>query len=225
MSDLFATKADLISIAQDMTDKINLSCGASLPIGSVVPFMGTTAPQDFLACDGTVYNISDYPALAAEFESEYGTKNHFGGDGVTTFAVPTLTGAPTGSIFVIKSQNSPSSGLIDYSTSERVVGTWIDGKTIYRKVIDCGNMPNATTKNVPHGVSNLDVVVDVKAMMKRTSGGSDQSPIPKTSISSTDSYKYQCELYVDDTNIILKAGNDRSNYSAFTIMLYTKTTS
>ena len=118
-----------------MTDKINLSCGASLPIGSVVPFMGVTAPQDFLACDGTVYNISDYPALAAEFESEYGTKNHFGGDGVTTFAVPTLTGAPTGSIFVIKSQNSPSSGLIDYSTSERVVGTWIDGSILYEKTI------------------------------------------------------------------------------------------
>ena len=161
MSDLFATKADLISIAQDMTDKINLSCGASLPIGSVVPFMGTTAPQDFLACDGTVYNISDYPALAAEFESEYGTKNHFGGDGVTTFAVPTLTGAPTGSIFVIKSQNSPSSGLIDYSTSERVVGTWIDGKTVYEKLV-VENLPtNGQGYEFPlsdYGITNVDFV-------------------------------------------------------------------
>jgi hypothetical protein len=35
----------------------------------------------------------------------------------------------------------------NYSTSEVATGeTWIDGKPIYRKIIDCGALPNATTK-------------------------------------------------------------------------------
>lgn len=54
--------------------------------------MGTAAPDGYLVCDGTVYNISDYPLLANHFETQFQTKNHFGGDGITTFAVPDLRG-------------------------------------------------------------------------------------------------------------------------------------
>lgn len=60
------------------------------PIGTIVSFMGTAAPEDYLACDGTQYSISQYPALAAFFQAQFGSKNHFGGDGTTTFAVPDL---------------------------------------------------------------------------------------------------------------------------------------
>ena len=62
------------------------------PVGEIVSFMGNNAPQNFLKCDGSVYNISDYPTLAEHFEIEFGSKNYFGGDGSTTFAVPDLRG-------------------------------------------------------------------------------------------------------------------------------------
>ncbi len=58
------------------------------PIGTIISYMGLTAPQDYLACDGSVYNIADYSELAKFFETQFGTTNHFGGDGTTTFAVP-----------------------------------------------------------------------------------------------------------------------------------------
>lgn len=45
-----------------------------------------------------------------------------------------------------------------YSTKEQVVGKWIDGKTLYRKVINFGVLPNATTKSVAHGLSNISFV-------------------------------------------------------------------
>ena len=52
----------------------------------------------------------------------------------------------TSVLYIIKSQNSPSSGLIDYSTSERVVGTWIDGKTLYQKTVTTGgSVPTGAT--------------------------------------------------------------------------------
>lgn len=60
------------------------------PVGTVISYMGTTAPKDYLVCDGAQYNIVDYPVLAAHFSAQFGTANHFGGDGTTTFAVPDM---------------------------------------------------------------------------------------------------------------------------------------
>lgn len=62
------------------------------PVGNIIAFMGNAAPQDYLICDGTVYNISDYPLLAQHILVEFGSYNYFGGDGTTTFAVPDLRG-------------------------------------------------------------------------------------------------------------------------------------
>lgn len=60
------------------------------PLGTVISFMGLTAPDGYLACDGAVYNIADYTELAFFFRAQFGAENYFGGDGVTTFAVPDL---------------------------------------------------------------------------------------------------------------------------------------
>lgn len=62
------------------------------PIGHIIIHMGNNAPQHYLKCDGTVYNISQYPDLAQHFKIEFGKANQFGGDGSTTFAVPDLRG-------------------------------------------------------------------------------------------------------------------------------------
>lgn len=62
------------------------------PVGTIISYMGNNTPKSYLACDGTIYNISDYPDLANHFKAEFGIANHFGGDGTTTFAVPDLRG-------------------------------------------------------------------------------------------------------------------------------------
>lgn len=62
------------------------------PIGTIISYMGITAPKDYLACDGTVYNIADYRELAEYIKRQFGSYNFFGGDGTTTFAVPDLRG-------------------------------------------------------------------------------------------------------------------------------------
>ena len=58
------------------------------PIGTVISYLGMAAPENYLLCDGTEHQIADYSQLAAFFEKEFGSKNHFGGDGTSTFAVP-----------------------------------------------------------------------------------------------------------------------------------------
>lgn len=62
------------------------------PVGTIISLMGKTAPKHYLICDGTEYQIKDYPHLAEYFKKEFGTVNHFGGDGTTTFKVPDLRG-------------------------------------------------------------------------------------------------------------------------------------
>ncbi len=66
--------------------------GDGTPLGTVIMFMGTAAPADYLFCDGTLYNVADYPKFAAFIAKHFGSVNYFGGDGETTFAVPDLRG-------------------------------------------------------------------------------------------------------------------------------------
>ncbi len=66
------------------------------PVGMVLGFAGVNvagpawwyacSQLPWLVCDGTVYNISAYPALGTLLGNEYG------GDGVTTFGVPVCGG-------------------------------------------------------------------------------------------------------------------------------------
>ena len=76
---------------QTKYDENEVEAGVN-PTGTIISFMGNNAPTGYLKCDGTEYNITDYPILADHFEREFGTKNNFGGDGETTFAVPDLRG-------------------------------------------------------------------------------------------------------------------------------------
>ena len=52
-------------------------------------------------------------------------------------------------------------GLNTYSTTETRIGTWIDGKPLYRKVINVGNKPTDATINVSNAVSDLDTLVRI----------------------------------------------------------------
>ena len=60
------------------------------PVGTIISLMRKTAPEGYLICDGRELNIADYPALSTMFEEDFGSKNIYGGDGITTFAVPDL---------------------------------------------------------------------------------------------------------------------------------------
>ena len=82
----------------DKTNEISavaaMSVAEGMPtsIGTIIPYMGKTAPADYLACDGAEYNISDYPDLSSFITTQFGSVNFFGGDGAKTFAVPNLNG-------------------------------------------------------------------------------------------------------------------------------------
>lgn len=63
--------------------------------------------------------------------------------------------------------------LDNYSTKEQVVGTWIDGKNLYRKYIKLENLVStgvSTFTFADLGMQNVEEVIKYEAYEKRTTG-------------------------------------------------------
>lgn len=79
----------------------------------------------------------------------------------------------------LKSSGSSSSGepLDIYSTEERRIGTWIDGKPIYRKVFS-GTTGGVNVKKAIYDLSNLNIetAVNLYGFVYRTDSFSAQVP-------------------------------------------------
>jgi microcystin-dependent protein len=85
-------EADLAAATNTINNNISsATSGLSLvPIGSILPYGGNTAPAGFLLCDGTEYNTATYPALFNVIGYAYGGADN-------TFRLPDLrTRVPVG---------------------------------------------------------------------------------------------------------------------------------
>jgi hypothetical protein len=106
---------------------------------------------------------------------------------------------------------------VSYSTTEQLTGgKWIDGKPIYRKVIDFGALPNANTKNVAHNITNIGDIVNVSIIAK----SSTEYLLLATGKNSVTDFN----AWITKTNINIHTDSNRSSYNAITILEYTKTT-
>lgn len=106
--------------------------------------------------------------------------------------------------------------ILDYSTSEINTGTyWIDGSVIYKKTINFGTLPNATVKNVAHGISNLGELVKYEGTVRNVTN-------IFLNINSPGVTSGYLRTIVDNTNIIVVTDVDRSGDTAYITLYYTK---
>ena len=62
-------------------------------------------------------------------------------------------------------QDTEAQKSLVYSQNEIDTGKiWIDGKKIYRKVINCGALPNGEEKNIPHNIKDYDTFLSIRAI-------------------------------------------------------------
>lgn len=152
---------------------------SSNPIGTIIPFMGTRPPKDYLTCDGAIYNIADYLELTNHFQNQFGSKNYFGGDGVTTFAVPDLRneflrgyGDRTESVGIHQDGTEiPRLFAWNYSTTQTVL--------IHNLKTDtAGVYTNATNEDVavPPTIENTRISGSVNMTTTNNTGATDGSP-------------------------------------------------
>lgn len=107
-----------------------------------------------------------------------------------------------------------------YSTDEVETGMyWIDGKPIYRKVINFGSLPNISQKGVAHGITNLGTIINIFGYAK---SGSTFLTIPYDY--RTTGIDQNVNIYVNTSNVFARSNWNCSEYSAVIILEYTKTT-
>lgn len=126
----------------------------------------------------------------------------------------------------IKLATSPTTdeeygGIIEdkYSTTEQVVGTWIDGKPIYRKTVDCGALPNNSNTTTSHLITNIERVVKIECIAERTS---DKVALVLPFVNTS-----QVVAFVSTTtsDVVIVTNSNLSSYDkTYTTMYYTKTT-
>lgn len=105
------------------------------------------------------------------------------------------------------------------STSiERIIGYWIDGKPIYRKVVNCGAGPNATTKNIAHGVS-IDTLVNMYGIAKSSAGAGRSFPVYPTATASTNIIG---TLRLAGSDLIWYTTYNASSETGYVVLEYTK---
>ena len=110
-----------------------------------------------------------------------------------------------------------------YSTSNEIaVGTWIDGKTIYRKTFYIATLPNNNYVNVAHNIANMDEITNIYGIMR--------TPSNHTTVAFN--FAGQSALYgtgnvllirADRTNIVIGTTTNWSSNVAYITMEYTKT--
>ncbi|MDD2247848.1 MAG: hypothetical protein PHC39_12405, partial [Proteiniphilum sp.] len=90
-------------------------------------------------------------------------------------------------------------------------------KTIYRKEINLGSLTDTTPKHVPHGIANLSTVVSLTGFV---TNGSVFLPLP---LARYNNFASQIGLFVNMTDIVVEPGNDRTAYTGYVVIEYTKT--
>lgn len=111
-----------------------------------------------------------------------------------------------------------------YSTDEvKTNKVWIDGKPIYRKVYEISSLPNNGRMYVDCNIPNVQHVITMRGVMESSTEW-DNMPSAYTGGALIDSLVIERSGNTL-TNIRILNNTDRSGFSAFVILEYTKTTS
>lgn len=159
-----------------------------------------TASKDYVVGEQFIYNNTLYEVTAA----------------ISRNAAITIGG----NCKTANNITSQISNLANYSTSETDTGQrWIDGKTIYRKVINFGNLPNTSTKSVNHNISGLSFVTSLYAIAYTATGARSYQMI---NFATSDGVQLAMRLFCNTSQVTIGTGSDRSSLKAYVIMEYTK---
>lgn len=108
-----------------------------------------------------------------------------------------------------------------YSIDEQVIGTWINGKPLYRIVFSIGTLPNATRKVVdcPSNVKGkIENVISLRGFAKYNTDGSVQN-LPHITAGSNNSF---IGIWYVNNAVVVETGANRTDGTGVVIMEYTK---
>lgn len=143
---------------------------------------------------------------------------------IATITVASNTTTITDAL-ITRNQAGVQSSKIDFTTFSTTVeipcGTWIDGKTIYKKTVYLGALPNSGTKDVLHHINNIGYICGFSGIAYRPSDDSyfqlSNAPHPTSGLATS------INIVISSTKIIVSAGINRSDMTGYCTIYYTKT--
>lgn len=104
-----------------------------------------------------------------------------------------------------------------YSTTEQVVGTWIDGKPLYETTINTGALPNSAWSTISHGILDIEKIISMAGYAYRSTNGT-CIPLPYVGTGEV------C-LNASPTAVAIQTTSNRSDFTeSYVTIRYTKTT-
>lgn len=172
---------------------------------------GTLVSKAKVTIDGTVYEVEP-----AEYE------------GTTPLNAENLNQMQTNAenaINTVQSNlnttNQNIENLTTYSTTEKVVGTWIDGKPIYEKVLVNSSLTGGDYERVPFSHDNLGEILDTYGFGR--SGNGNWFPLSRAH---HEQFQFQIAYYYayPSNEFQVEIGTGVSLNKIYIIVRYTKTT-
>lgn len=190
----------------------------------VVSFKGSVLDSNATPSDYTRYSL---PRVAAD---GYNIGLDVVSDTDIRVAVPSIFGTRLYDWYVtiqyIKSSDTPGSGTwtpqgvpaVHYSTDEQVIGTWIDGSTVYEKTFNL-TAPSTGLNSIAHNISNIGDVINTEGTAIRSNGAAQ----PLGFISSANNYGWNVTVYdFTSSNFSLEVGSQLSLSKVIITVRYTK---
>ena len=220
-----ATKADGLSFSNN---ELQLKSGNTL-IGSAVTLnivgdeveIGTTQPTS--ESNKIWINTNEVSNLGTE------VVNSMSGSEITKS--PSVNATKTYISNVIKSTTTSSTtdtyscnyinGLNTYSTTEETICGNYNGSPLYRKVINIGNLPNASYADTATGLTNVTIINIYGRAVGGTLGNTLTMPYVGTAVESNISLSY----YLPTNSIRIQTNTDRSGFIGYVTLEYIKNTS
>lgn len=203
--------------------------GTGTGVAGLVPAPATTDTDKYLSSSGdwetiSVPTVNDATLTIQQNGTDVATFTANSSTNATaniTSPIITMTTADPGEGAALATNNyiavyGANPVIMDYSTSEINTGfTWIDGSAIYKKTVNIGTLPNNTTKTVAHNIANFSALIKLEGNF---TNGTNSAPIPYSAPTASKNV----QAYMDSTNVTIGTGEDRSAYSGYVTVYYTK---
>ena len=146
------SKEELVNLIQSEIKKANEDKDTLVklvPVGTVISYIGSSLPEGYLACDGSRYNVSEYPNLYDKLKE----LNHTGwaeANWTTEFTVPDLRGEflrGTGTNSHVNEGNGLSVGIHQEATVLPRIWIYIGGDGKGSVVAELDKRDNSSVSN------------------------------------------------------------------------------
>lgn len=106
-----------------------------------------------------------------------------------------------------------------YSLQEKDTGErWIDGRTIFKKTINVGALPNTGLSQTAHNIANLDRVISWEVSASNGSG----VELPIGLVDATSPFTAAISVAIAAGTVDIVTANDRSAFTGFVTVKYVK---